>query len=270
MASSYDNKTLSTESIDDTIAIHDPDSATYRMRVEGIPDDLQGLVVPSFKPSIRGPENQVIPWHVGELEDFLKDVPDLRITHTYNVYGGLDYGSSKPFACLNIVVSLLTKTIWVVDEVYLKFADTSQQMRATKNMYLNWGFRPYIIACDDQTTNPYPDYSSSIMEDYENAIQEMKSEDNDDWETCLTWSRAAKKSKLSGLALITRVLNKINPLTNKPTLRILSKCKNFLDEVQGLLWSPDNSKGLTLGDDHALDGFQYWLLSECGYSEIFG
>jgi hypothetical protein len=270
-ASSYDNKVLTKESIDLTLGIHEKSSSTYRMRVEGIPDDPEGPVYDTFKAFIYGDDGETqIPWNVGGLRELSRDIPDLRNIGDYDVYGSIDYGNSAPFAGLLIFVSRLTGTAWAVDERYQTRLKTFEQMEQYKRMCQHWGVVPSVVVCDDQINTP----ESSMIDiyaQYVDAIEQLKKKDGDDWDTYLFADRCTKINKMHSIALLSAQFSLINPKTGKPMLRILNKCVNLIDEIESMLWKESNSqqqRELTQGRDDAESALRYWAASPYGFENL--
>lgn len=268
MASSYDNKVLEKEAIDDALGHHAIGSTDHNMRVMGIPDDPEGPVYGSFSPYINDPEtNARIPWHVGTLKDLMIDIPDLTRIQDYNVAIGLDYGQSAPFAAVLFFESLRTGTVWGVDEVYQAGLDPYQQMRKVKAMCMKWGVRPYVCVCDDQIENPSADWSKDIKIEYEDALERIKKEDKDDWDLFLYTSRSYKKDKTSGIGILNRGFNTINTNTNFPIVRYLDFCMHTINEIESLVWANKQThtgRELTSGADHGESASRYYMCSVYG------
>ena len=263
-ASSYDNKVLKKEAIDDALGLHDPNSATYKMRVKGIPDDPEGCVYDMFKPIIYE-DDKTVSWQVGGYNDVALDIPDLTDIKTYDVYGALDYGDQAPYAVLCILVSRITGTVWVVDECYRARLKPYMQMKFMKQMFKDWGVIPSVVVCDDQIDNELG--AVTIYTQYMEALEKLQEEDRDTWDTYLFCDRSTKTNKAHGIATLGNKLAEINPKTGKPMLRILSKCTSLIEELESLLWKSTNSasRELTQGDDHAESALRYWGCSIYGF-----
>lgn len=273
-ASSYDNKVLKKEAIDKALGKFKIGSSKHSMRVKGIPDDPEGPIYP-FEPFKYDEQGNEIPWHVGTLAEFGKEV-DITNTGSYECSGALDYGYSAPFAVLNVVFSLRTKSVWVIGEGYETKLSPYEQMRLTKNVFTAWGMRPGVIVCDDQIENAVSTrdqtWHDSIKMQYEDALELIKKEDQKqnavmpNWDTYLYTSREYKKDKAAGIQKLTNLMTLINPRTQKPYLRILGEmCPYLVEELSGLIskatTSAQGGENLTQGDDHAESAFRYLMTS---------